>query len=165
MKNITTKIGQLTNMAKDAEILNTGTEHIILSKPGCLYGHPGKIILGYGTEFKISSDYEAYSADVPYSFKGAAETFVLSEGDILTNESKRPSESAAERMVTLALRRLSRKQKEIERASHELTRKQKEDRGQIEPDPEPIPDPEPTPEPQTPDNETAPETSPQATGS
>jgi len=121
MQNLTLKAAEWETFKAKERFRHYGTDHIKLASPGAVYGHPGDVLIGHGTEFKIRSDFHEISCSVPYVLYMPSADNCLSPGQILTNESKRPNISAAEAAVTLALRRFNRRQRLAAEESARLT--------------------------------------------
>jgi len=148
MQNLKINLMHWIAMKANEQIQSYGTEHIKLEKPGALFAHSGEIktLIGYGTEFKVTSDADAYSANVAYWYYDRPNPSVSPAGDIFTDESNRRSISGAEAAVTLALRRLLKKEREMDALAASQTAQLKQERGQLPPDPEPEPEPDPEPD-------------------
>jgi len=132
MQKINYKLADWVNFAASEACLASGDDHIRLSEPATIYAvdDDQRTPLAYGSEFRLIGDASSYSCDVDFAVYNPPNTARMPLGDIFTNESKRPTMSVAEQAVTLALRQLNRKQRELDVQSARLTTELKAEKGQ-----------------------------------
>lgn len=117
METIKTKLGAILPFKAGAEFMNPGPVTIAYAKPAALYAvdHDGQVIaLGFGSKFRLETDAASYkfAADGHVTIRPGV-TVATPDDATFANREKRPAMSAAEQMVTLALRRLKRKEREL----------------------------------------------------
>lgn len=141
MQTIKTLFSNWRSFSAKSKISNNGTEYLQLSEPGTVFAHKGKetIPIAYGTRFTLTTDADTYSCSTVCIVKRRRGEPLLPNGVRYTNDDRRPHMSPAEQAVTLALRKLNRKQRQLDEQREALL--------DATSDPAPEPAPEPTPEP------------------
>lgn len=126
---------------------------VVLEKPGAVFAvlDDEEILIGYGTEFNIRLSHPCWiMANVPGVYIAPSHVVLPTSGEVFTNFDKRPTESPAEQAVTLALRRLNQKMREVDRVRREIDERRHKleepvDAPVDEPSEEPVEEPEETP--------------------
>lgn len=121
------------NVKKGQKFLGGKNVDIKLAMPGTVYAGPERLIIGHGTHFRlVFSEMTEIQCSQDASVKRDPERTVINDGEVYTNEDKRPEMSPAEQMVTRALREMKRQKREIERERDEVQRLREEAEGDTE---------------------------------
>lgn len=121
---------------------------VVLAKPAPLYLHKGdrSYLVGYGTEFSLQGEFDAFQAGAAGSATGVTASPYKSDEPSLTNINKMPGYSAETQAVMLALRELKREQRAALAAMRAASIAARPGDNPA-PQPDPVPEPEPQPEP------------------
>lgn len=117
----------LLAFAKDAKVTpNLNPVVVKLAAPAALFWHKGKqkVLIGYGTDFSVTlPDLDCeLSAGAEGTLQIRKAPLHAPKGEVFTNFDKRPLASPEQAAVTLALRRLARKERELDAKRAEMDR-------------------------------------------